>query len=188
MKYIISDETNCICVNSENKFYLSNDINEAYEWDFEKANNVLSALPKSLGADLTKLVVKPSPKCNVTIDKIELTFEIDNFVDEIIAKTKQLEERLSFLNSELSRVDLERVDIEHVAEFSNLNVVDGYKLYKKLHDNAIERRKIKDEIFKISLLLKSSMNLKSANNIKSSFDGLKNRKYSPRVLDDVLGQ
>ena len=187
MKYCVTDGTDYIVRDSNNKYSLSNDIRKANTWEhIKKAENFLISFPKNVKRNAADFYVKVVEQDEDVIDKIELNFEIENFVDEIFEKTKLLKQRLSYLKSELSRLDKERVDIEHAAEFYNLSASQGYNLYKRLHNNAIERRKVKDEIYKITTIFGSQINSTGAENIKKSFKGLEGRSYTPRVLSELF--
>lgn len=101
--------------------------------------------------------------------------------------TKELEERKLYLDEQLSKIDLEIVDIEHAAEFYNLNACQGYKLYKLLHDRRVKRREIKDELQKISLILGTSIKSSNIDNLERSILGLNNRIYTPRINKELFG-
>ena len=93
--------------------------------------------------------------------------------------------RREHLTRELSLIDLEIQDIEHAAEFYELNASQGYKLYKMLHDARIKRRNIKDEWSMLGAFLNSS--IKNMDNVRKMSDGLDNRQYTPRVNKELFG-
>ena len=51
------------------------------------------------------------------------------------------------------KAELEIEDIEHAAEFYNLDASHGYQLYKLLHDARVRRRKCKNAIAWIDFIL-----------------------------------
>ena len=79
------------------------------------------------------------------------------------------------------------VDIEHAAEFYNLNASQGYKLYKLLHDSRIKRRELKDELEKINLSLGTSIRSANMENLERSIIGLEHRQYTPRINKELFG-
>ena len=54
-------------------------------------------------------------------------------------------------------LDMETVDILHKIEFTNENVVNGFRRYKQLQDVRQRRRKAKDALEISSLLLSSGL-------------------------------
>ena len=82
---------------------------------------------------------------------------------------------------------MEIVDIEHAAEFYNLNASQGYKLYRLLHDSRVKRRGVKDELQKINFALGSSIGNLDLENLERSILGLDNRKYTPRINKELFG-
>ena len=120
-------------------------------------------------------------------DVNELHFNILDKIKDISEFAQQLEKRKSCLNSMLSKIDLEIVDIEHAAEFYELNAAQGYKIYKLLHDARIKRRAIKNELEEISLCLGTNIQSINLTNIEKSIIGLSNRKYTPRINKELFG-
>lgn len=187
MSYYITDGKYYIYKDLQNKFSLTTDHKKALKWEKqEKAVNFLNAFPKGIKRQAEDFHPELIDSDESPITKIELNFEIDSFIEEMMEKTNNLKNRHAYLITELSRLDKERVDIEHAAEFYELNAAQGYKLYKRLHDNAVERRKVKDEIYKISMILSNQMNITGISNVKKCIESLEKRSYSPRVLDELF--
>ena len=61
--------------------------------------------------------------------------------------------QLDVLVNAQKKVELEVEDIEHAAEFYNLDASHGYQLYKMLHDARVRRRKYKNAITRIDYIL-----------------------------------
>lgn len=189
MKYVITDGKEYIYKDSSGKFSLTTDITKASTWEKkEKANNFLTAFPKGIKRNINDFYSEPKDSDVDVVTKIELNFEIDSFIEEMAEKTNNMKKRQAYLLTELSRLDKERVDIEHAAEFYNLSAAQGYKLYKRLHDNAIERRKVKDEIYKISTILSHQMNVTGISQVKKCIEGLEKRSYTPRALNELFNE
>ena len=89
---------------------------------------------------------------------------------------------LTRLNSELSRINEEILDIEHFIEFSKLNVPNAYSAYKMLRDTLNERRRIKDAIAAATELYNNC----NVDKIAASRDMLNNRVYKPRQLPGLF--
>ena len=107
--------------------------------------------------------------------------KITDFSDFI----NQLKIRRDELWAECSQIDSEITDIEHAAEFFNLNASKGYKIYKMLHDATIRRRKCKDEIQRIDIIL-GNINADSINKINKKLKSIENKTYHPRVLKELF--
>ena len=89
-----------------------------------------------------KYISQENKVVNPPAKPIELDYDILDKVKEISTFTKQIEERRLYLMEMIHKTDLEIVDIEHAAEFYNLNASQGYKLYRLLHDARIKRREL----------------------------------------------
>lgn len=182
MKCYITDGTKYVQQKANGTYITTTDINKASSWEKEKAVNFLKATPKVLLKQCDELKVVP---VNGSAN-FELNFKLDDFVDELFNKTCALQDRKEFLLTELSRLDKERTDIEHAAEFYNLNASQGYKIYKMLHENGVERRKVKDEIYKINAIFGQTISAQGTETVKKSFQGLEDRKYEPRIFKELF--
>lgn len=192
MKYIICDNDNYIFRDKQNKYTIVNNIDSATKWeDIQKVNNILKN--NCMGKHLkefkweTKCVSQENEIVNTPAKPIELNYDILEKVKEIHTFIKELEERKLYLIEEQRKIDLEIVDIEHAAEFYNLNASQGYKLYKLLHDSRIKRREIKDELQKINLTLGTSIKSINMENLERSILGMDNRQYTPRINKELFG-
>lgn len=190
MPYILCNNDNYLAQDIKNGMYIINTMDKAQKWDkIEKANNVLNLLPKKFSKYHleVKYVSKENKIINPVARPIELGYDILDKVKEISIFTKQLEERRLYLMEMIHTVELEIVDIEHAAEFYNLNASQGYKLYKLLHDARVKRRELKDELEKINLSLGTSIRSDNMENLQRSIVGLEHRKYTPRVNKELFG-
>lgn len=167
-------------------------INKATKWSRnESAEHVCQCMKRSDKYKDYMFEVKFVSSNNEIIscadDVIELHFNILDKIKDISEFAQQLEKRKSCLNSMLSKIDLEIVDIEHAAEFYELNAAQGYKIYKLLHDARIKRRAIKNELEEINLCLGTNIQSINLTNIEKSIIGLSNRKYTPRINKELFG-
>jgi len=108
--------------------------------------------------------------------------ELSNFTNEL----KQYKDNLLIRQSEIDR---EISDIEHYIENYNLNASDGFKAYKILQGRRRKRRRIKDELIKVSIIENIDIKSNNTQQIIDRIEGLDNRKYKARtdVLIELFG-
>ncbi len=192
MTYIICDDKNhYLHCTASSKFKVVSSIKEATKWKRKQTvNNIL--IYNCNRKDLKEFSWKAkylTPENEMTEEPagpVDLDFDILDKIKEISSFTKQLENRRLYLIEEIHNADLEIVDIEHAAEFYNLNASEGYKLYKLLHEVRIKRRNLKDELQKIELILGCSMKSSNIENLEKSVLGLDTRKYTPRINKELF--
>ncbi len=112
-------------------------------------------------------------------DVIKLLTECEQFVNNIVSNKE-------YLNAKLTTIEKEQTDLEHAIEFYNLNACEGFKLYKKLKEVRLERRKIKDSLTVISILEDSFSSSFFEYPPSKRVEGIKNRKYKPRALKELF--
>lgn len=206
--YCIGTGTQYIAAKSDNYLYATSNADEARLFSTaQRAGNALVTLPRRFynistqwsvrqfnePEETVKPVVAPVQNTKPTIKKQEMVtteeseveFDISEFVDvlNIIADLKSKKNGcLTKLNSELSRVNEEILDIEHFIEFSKLNVPNAYNAYKMLRDTLNERRRIKDAITAATELYNNC----DVDKLAESRDTLNNRHYNPRRLPGLF--
>ena len=84
------------------------------------------------------------------------------------------------------KAELEIEDIEHAAEFYNLDASHGYQLYKLLHDARVRRRKCKNAIAWIDFILEQRPERFVENNPSARIVGTRSRDYAPRALPELF--
>ena len=94
--------------------------------------------------------------------------------------------RKDILLNQLSKVDQELSDINHYIEFCNLNAAQGYKAYKMIKDRRIIRRSIKNELDVLNIILGKKISETATDEINKAITGMDNRKYEPRVLNELF--
>lgn len=107
-------------------------------------------------------------------------------IDELKKFVSELQNRKELLGQEVAKCDMEIIDIEHYAEFFELNAAQGYKIYKLLHDVRVRKRKCKNELHKIGYILSATLNHDSLDCAEKSIKGLDNQKYTPRILKELF--
>ncbi len=184
MTYYIGNGTNYIWQPDVNGCYqLTDNFNKAKLWEScAKAERVRRNLKKRFGKK-SGLSVRKVPVKQVS----PLTVDIVEMAESIHAIAQQAEDRIVYLKEELKSVDLELIDIQHAAEFYELNASQGYKLYKLLHDVRVKRRNIKDEIAILDEFLKAKFTSESISALKGSIANMDKRTYAPRVNKELFG-
>lgn len=200
--YVITDGRNYI--SSKGGIKSVGSFENAGKWEFEKAKSIKNSIPKTLKFFNWECVLVDNYKidnCKNTKEnknnsisdenlKVNMsTFEENkNLTANIYERMldwenylKQLKEYNKQLKEEYRRLKLEKIDIEHAAEFYDLNMYKGWKLYKCLQDYRKRRRFIKDEILKIEYILDSNFQDCTNNSITNYINSLENRKYRPRT-------
>ena len=116
----------------------------------------------------------------------ELSFDLLEELKSFESKLNELEKRRDELLKAQSEIDKKITDIEHCAEFYELDAYRGYKLYKILHEAGIERRKIKNETTAIINTLSKLSSKSTYNAIKSVERAFGEKEYKPRVVDELF--
>lgn len=196
-KYIITNDKVYIARNIDNSIYTTNDINLAMRHNTKaKAENTLSTLPKpykNLKFKVIEIEDKDNSEEQDQVIYDEPITSIDTEVDEIISTIengfKKLAEYKRTIGNKHSYIEKEICDIEHAAEFFNLNASEGFMIYKMLQNARKERRKIKDDILKLQIAFNSPLSSwtegKISQNINSRFES---RTYEPRVLKELFNR
>lgn len=186
-----------------NKNYFKSDHNgieivdnreEASKWKtLEKANRVLKneAMSKDYKKYHFRVLFIPDEEEKVNsateiVESEKSEYNIYDKVKDIMQFTKEVEDRKDYLLNEISTTDKEIVDIEHAAEFYELDKEQGYKLYKMLHDVRVKRRIFKNELLKIQSLLGTPINNAGMNNLAKSLDKVNNQTYKPRIHAELF--
>lgn len=189
--YIICNDNSYLKQTKEG-YFVTDDINKATKWSrIDSADNVRQCMSKSNKYKEYMFEVKfvnSNNEITLCSDEVtELHFNILDKIKDISEFAQQLEKRRSCLNLILSKIDLEIVDIEHAAEFYELNAAQGYKVYKLLHEARVKRREIKNELEEINLSLGTNLSSVNLTNLEKSIVGLSNRKYTPRINKELFG-
>ena len=115
-----------------------------------------------------------------------MRISVEDTYTEMIKLSKQLRSCKSQLNKELSKIDREISDIQHIIEFKNFNASEGYRYAKELKLAQMKRREIKNEIILVddglNMLPKVETIKKTYNNSKSK---IHHQTYRPKVRKDL---
>lgn len=202
MDYIIRNNSTYIKRN-ENGAAITCSQQEAEKFEYNKAKNLLSSLPKSLKKFHFRLEAIPEitpPKKPDLKEKEDAPRKIIqepkaipesvmrwvNKVEDLNGLGKDASERLRTLNHELVHIEHVKQDILHEIELATkVNACDGYKKYRELKIILEKRREIKDEKLIVEAVLESNVGQLAANNIRKSVEGLKSRKYRYREQNQL---
>lgn len=191
MEYLITNGTYYVGGDKNGSRTLTTNINNAcvYSTKIKAENELENAVRSKNGWSLAvndEWFIKG--KKDIEIAKpIELDFDFYKEIIELQDKIGQLEQRKEYLKYLISKYDREISDIQHCAEFYNLNASQGYKLYKMLHNVTNKRREVKNEFNSICMILSSKITSAEIDNINKSIYGIyNNRQYSNRVFDDLF--
>lgn len=114
---------------------------------------------------------------------------LKQFVDTMLTASALFIALPKFYGGVVRDLDMETVDILHKIEFTNENVVNGFRRYKQLQDVRQRRRKAKDALEISSLLLSSGL-LASLKTLKTEMEKMEDyfqkRSYNPRVLPELF--
>ena len=171
------------------------------KFKYSKAQNILNNLPKSLKTMHFKLQAIPDivPKEEKkTIkkkiedrDKYIVSEDISRWVDkfgkcaDIIQEAKSRQDELI---KELHNKDKKILDILHIIEIEKpKDLYKGWLLYKEIRANRKERRLIKDELLIVGNVLQEiNSSCLQRDRIQRAIDGLFNREYTFRIVDDEI--
>ena len=167
-------------------------------FEYSKAKNILSSLPKSLKR--MNFVVQAIPDIPVKEDvKVEkktiqkenyiLSEDITRWVDkfgtcaDILNEAKNREKELIVA---LENIDKEFLDILHSIEIEKpKDMYGGWQQYKYIRNNRERRRNIKDELMIVeNVLTEINPDCLQRERVQKAVDGLLGRKYTFRVVEE----
>lgn len=111
-------------------------------------------------------------------------------IKEITCLYERAKTEYKKLTQKLSDNDREANDILHFIEFQDFTLDDGYTAVMKLKKLRLARRKIKDELEPLQILIGMLDSQKLSdiqNRIDNKINDQKNRHYTPRILLNSLG-
>ena len=194
MDYIIRNKSGLYVKLNENG--TPETCNESQRGLFEcsKANNICNSLPKQLKK--FNFFVEAVPEIQPKIDEQNVittnTYVPSENVTRWIEKLGQLEdvltevsERDEELNGELSDVDLKLQDILHTIELSKrCDMYTAWETINCIRELRKKRREIKDEKLVLSGIKTQGITYLSRTSVKKCVDGLSNRKYRIRIVEE----
>ena len=192
MPWIISNGKSYVEIIGNNQMITTAYIDRAHTFNNKKtAEKYCSLLPKAMKNLKYKVIFisNPNPE-NPDLQLELLTPEfyltrLKNFSDFI--HTIQCQRETLVTGQRKAEIEIE--DIEHAAEFYNLDASHGYQLYKLLHDARVRRRKCKNAIAWIDFILEQRPERFVENNPSARIVGTRSRDYAPRAcLNSLSGR
>lgn len=122
-------------------------------------------------------------------EKVSTAENVQRWIDKIEGLNGLATEALhrkDELVQQLSKVDQELSDVNHYIEFCNLNAAQGYKAYKMIKDRRIKRRRIKNELQVVDIILSKKICETATDEIQKAIAGMDQRTYEPRVLNELF--
>ena len=107
-------------------------------------------------------------------------------INDLSEKLTTLKGNKEWLLNEESNIDKQISDILHYIEFYTFSASDGYKLCKALKELRLRRREIKNELELINIISVHTCNNIANGNTSKAIEGLSNKQYAPRVLNDLF--
>lgn len=154
-----------------------------------------------------EMIAEQKPVADPVYEPIQLVAPASNYrhkvdginddviaIDTFVSKMSEFSEFISAITEQKNtlmtaqnQAELEIQDILHGIEFSKCNVVGGYQWYKMLRDALQRRREYKDAIKCTEIVGELNVSYGSATHIVRSLEGMKHRRYTPRVLTELSG-
>ena len=185
MPWIISNGKSYVEITPQNQMITTCYIDQAHAFTNKKtAEKYCSLLPKAM----KNLKYKPIFISNPDPENTDLRLELLS-AEFYLQHLKDFREFIQTIHSQrdvlvnaLKKAELEVEDIEHAAEFYNLDASHGYQLYKMLHDARVRRRKCKNAIAWIDFILEQRPERFVENDPSDRIVGTRSRDYAPRAL------
>lgn len=202
MNYVIKNQRD-VYIKLDNGKPVTCGKDQAEEFNYAKAKNILDNLPKTMKKFHFKyqVVQETTHKVNKDIRQeiknnviqgnvdYEVTENITQWLDKFGECSDVLDDakdRQKILIQKLGDIDNELLDILHIIELEpSKNMYHGWLLYKRIKNNRKERRITKDEINIIQdVLEKVDSFWLSRKRIQKAIDGLFKRKYTFRIVEE----
>ena len=185
MPWIISNGKSYVEITPQNQMITTCYIDQAHAFTNKKtAEKYCSLLPKAM----KNLKYKPIFISNPDPENTDLRLELLS-AEFYLQHLKDFREFIQTIHSQRDvlvnaqkKAELEVEDIEHAAEFYNLDASHGYQLYKMLHDARVRRRKCKNAIAWIDYILEQAPDRFIENDPSPRIAGTRSRDYAPRAL------
>lgn len=163
----------------------------ATQFNSEKnANNVIVSSYKNFVKDAKCEIRVFTPQ--IESEKIQFDCEsasdaygqLQSAAHEFSQSMIKLTALIDFYGKELSKCDLMQEDVLHKIEFDSVMGVQGMRLIKQLKEIRIKRREVKDKLSFLTMLKTKGMT--GAASIWDWEKAIEDRKYTPRVLDELF--
>jgi len=117
------------------------------------------------------------------------------YTEQLLKIYDEINNDVEYFKHQIDELQLLEQDLLHIIENGNFNVVEGYKLSKKIKNARIERRDYKIEL-ETMINLKKTFCDRNIEYLKNKYDDIKrqdalllslreNKVYKPRVLEST---
>ena len=188
MYYVIQRKNgDYIGKNTAGRMIFVQDINAAKIWTSKvKAEKTKESLPRYMNkAEFLIIEYEADHLCDDSyLSEQEMSEFCEHIEEKILSNCHFIQESAEakvYMQEKMKECDQKLSDLLHIAEFENLNVTNGYKVYKKIHDIRKERRKYKDGLLQLSYIFANTNEniIENAKKVEKSVLGLRDRKYTP---------
>ena len=194
MDYVIRNKAGVFIKLNENGSPITCNESQKGLFEYSKANNICTSLPKTMKKMNFKVEAIPEIQPKVDEQKIITTntYVPSENVTRWIEKLGQLEdvltevsERNEQLNGELSDVDLKLQDILHNIKLSErFDMYTAWETINSIRDLRKKRREIKDEKLVLSGIKSQGITYLSRSSVQKCVDGLSKRRYRIRIVEE----
>lgn len=189
MPYVLTNDKNWLMYNAARQFIATPDVNQAQQFTTAaKAENARFNLPKplkNLGYHVQFIGMAIDPvDIDADIEPIDLHDGLDT-IAAILDLNKQCATQQQWLENRLCETQSKICDVEHAIEFYNYNARDGYKMYKRLKELRLERRKYKDALLVCEIMAGSFAAVDWAE-LDGRIPNLAERVYKPRFYPELF--
>ena len=193
MDYIIRNNNNLYIKLNENGQPVTCGNSQKQLFEYSKAKNICGSLPKTIKK--LNFFVEALP--DISIKDISANEEINTYepsenvtrwinllgqCEDVLNEASQRDDEL---NGELSNVDLKLQDILHNIELSErCDMYTAWDTINCIRDLRKKRREIKDEKLVLSGIKSQGITYLNRKSIQKCVDGLSNRKYRIRIVEE----
>ena len=193
MDYIIRNSNNLYIKLNENGQPVTCGNSQKQLFEYSKAKNICGSLPKTIKK--LNFFVEALP--DISIKDISANEEINTYepsenvtrwinllgqCEDVLNEASQRDDEL---NGELSNVDLKLQDILHTIELSDkCDMYKSWQMINEIRQLRKQRREIKDEKLVLSGIKSQGITYLNRKSIQKCVDGLSNRKYRIRIVEE----
>ena len=193
MDYIIRNNNNLYIKLNENGQPVTCGNSQKQLFEYSKAKNICGSLPKTIKK--LNFFVEALP--DISIKDISANEEINTYepsenvtrwinllgqCEDVLNEASQRDDEL---NGELSNVDLKLQDILHTIELSDkCDMYKSWQMINEIRQLRKQRREINDEKLVLSGIKSQGITYLNRKSIQKCVDGLSNRKYRIRIVEE----
>lgn len=194
MDYVIRNKAGVFIKLNENGTPVTCNESQKGLFEYSKANNICTSLPKTIKKMNFKVEAIPDipqkieEQNVITINTYEPSENITRWINELGRCEDILSEannRYQELNAELSDVDLKLQDVLHNIELTDkCDMYSAWQIVSQIRDLRKQRRNIKDEKLVLSGIKSQGITYLSRSSVQKCVDGLSKRKYKIRIVEE----